>query len=426
MDEIRIFFAYELEDNGERKELFFSENDLAHYLNPEQVLVLVREDLGRIFIWKGAKSLVKKRFISSRVARELQGELMKDARFHLCKIVSVDQGDENQEFLEAFNMESMEVKERLADMRYVRNSEKPKFKEKKMFPKHYRKFLKEFRDRTLKMNLDGFPEEREFRINEHLKLKLIKGQTVIYIDEKPFHQCKYLLLNLTQKDFAKFDHIDSIDEAFEIYNKTDKTHEREHDLIDPESEFIGHCSNLQAWYEHDYDLRILHSSLSIPLLKKLAFLGDKKAIMRLKESIATRIASRNHNTIIFYLNEKYLKLFSNEELEVMFEDWLEKKVNFAFMEKRRVWYPLLKELIERGIKRAQKIIKKESILYLEEDNFEAYRYLLNNDFFKLLNLEDLEELYELIPKKDLVALRRIESLILKATLRKRRNSKVER
>ena len=403
MAELRIFFAYELEDNGERKELGFLEKNLAQHLNPEQVLVLVREDLRRIFIWKGAKSTVKKRFISSSVARDLQQELMKDDRYHLCKIVTVDQGDEVQEFLDAFNLESMEVKERLADMRYVRNSEKEEVKEEKKFP-----------------------EEREYRINEHLTIKLIKGQTVIFIDKKPFHQCKYLLLNLTQKDFTKFDHIDSIDEAFEIYNEIDKNHERDHDLIDPESEFIGHCSNLQAWYEHDYDLRILHSSLSIPLLKKMAFLGDKRAIIRLKESIATRIASRNYNTIIFYLNEKYLKLFSNEELEVIFEEWLDRNLNFAFMEKRRLWYPLLKELIERGITRAQKIIKKEIILYLKEDNFEAYRYLLNNNYFKLLNLEDLEELYELIPKKDMVALRRTESLILKTTLRKRRDLKEER
>jgi len=402
MAEFRTFFAYELEDNGEKKEIKFSEKDLKYNLNSEQVLVLIREDLRRIFIWKGAKSPVKKRFISSKVARELQGELMKDARFHLCKIVSVDQGDEIQEFLDAFSMESMEVKERLPDMRYIRNSERPKGKEKKIFP-----------------------EEREFRINEHLKLKLTKGQTFIYIDEKPFHQCKYLLLNLTQKDFNKFEHIDSIDEAFEIYNKMDKNHERDHDLIDPESEFIGHCSNLQAWYEHDYDIRILHSSLSIPLLKKLAFLGDKKAVIRLKESIATRIASKNYNTIIFYLNEKYLGLFSNEELEVMFEDWLDKKVNFTLMEKRRVWYPLLKEMIERGISKAQEVIKKEIILYLKEDNTEAYRYLLQKKILQLLSLRDLEELYDLIPKNDKVALKHIESLILNMTLRKRRNQKRE-
>ncbi|MFX1280420.1 MAG: hypothetical protein ACFFA3_13510 [Promethearchaeota archaeon] len=402
MAKIGSFFAFELEDTGEQKELFFSEKDIAQYLDPEQVLILIREDLRRIFIWNGAKSPVKKRFISSKVAREIQGELLKDPHFHQCKIVSVDQGDEVEEFLDAFNLESMEVEETLEDMRYVRNSDKPKVKNKKKFPK-----------------------EREFTINQYLKLRLIKGQTVIYIDDKPFHQCKYLLLNLTQKDFTEFEHIDSIDEAFEIYNQMDKNHEKDHELIDPISEFIGHCSNLQAWYEYDYDLRILHSSLSIPLLKKIALLGDTKAIIRLKESIATRIASKNFNTIIFYLNEKYFQLFSNDELEAMFDDWLEKNVSFAFMEKRRLWYPLLKELIERGITRAQKIIKNEIIFYLKSVNFEAYRYLLMNDFFKLLNLEDLEELYDLIPKKDKIAMRRVEALILKATLKKRRNLKVE-
>ncbi len=400
MNELKHFFAYELEDNGEKREIDLSDDKLAKILRPDQVLVLIREDLRRIFIWKGAKSSVKKRFISSSAARILQKELMEDPHFHICKIISVDQGDEVQEFLDAFNIESMEVIERLADMRYVRNQDRMKISKEEIFPK-----------------------EREYKINEHLVLKLIKGKTEIYIDEEPFHQCKYLLLNLTQKDFTKFEHIDSIDEAFEIYNKMDKNHEREHNLIDPESEFIGHCSNLQAWYEYDYDLRILHSSLSIPLLKKLAFLGDKKAIIRLKESIATRIASKNYNSIIFYLNEKYLRLFSNEELEVIFEDWLDKKVNFAPMEKRRLWYPLLKEMIERGISKARKIIKKEIIFYLKENNFEAYRYLLRKDFSQLLTLKELEEVYDLIPMKDKVALRNVERLILNINLRKRRDSK---
>ena len=398
MTESRVFFAYKLENTGERKEIFFFEKDLTHFLNPNHVLLLVREDLRRIFIWKGAQSSVKKRFMSSKVARDLQQELMKDDLNQLYKIISVDQGDEVQEFLDVFKLKSMKVKESSIDMELYHD--RMKLKNKKY---------------------EIFPEEREFIINDLLKLKLIKGQTVIYVDEKPFHQCKYLLLNLTQKDFTKFDHIDSIDEALEVYNKLDKKHEREHDLIDPESEFMGHCSNLQAWYENDYDLRILHSSLSIPLLKKMAFLGDKKAIFRLKESIASRIASKNYNTIIFYLNENYLRLFSNDELEVIFNEWLDQNVNFTLMEKRRLWYPLLKELIERGITRARKIFKKEIKSYLKEDNFEAYRYLLNKDYIRLLELKDLEDLYELIPKKDLVALRRIETLILKKTLKKRRN-----
>ena len=111
---------------------------------------------------------------------------------------------------------------------------------------------------------------------------------------------------------------------------------------------------------------------------------------------------------------------------MIFEKWLDRNTNFAFMEKRRLWYSLLRELIERRITKAQKIIKKEIILHLKEDNFEEYRYLLDNGFFKLLNLEGLEDVYDLIPKKDMVALRHTETLILKATIRKRRNLKEER
>ena len=411
--------VYELQDTGEIRELNISKGDLVNTLKPEKILILAREDLRRIFVWKGARSPVKKRFISLKAARELQSKLMKDVGFQHCKIVSVDQGDEVEEFLDAFNLESMEVKEKLPDMRYVRNSEKPRFKKTRVFSENHRRFLQEFNNELFLRNLDKFPKEKEFKINERLKLKLVGGQTVIYVDEKPFHQCKYLLLNLTQKDFKNFEYIESIDEAFQIYNNMDKNHEKDRALIDPISEFIGHCSNLQAWYEYEYDLRILHSSLSIPLLKKLALLGDKKAIIRLKESISTRIASKNFNTIIFYLNEEYLALFSNEELEVMFEEWLDNDIDFTFMEKRRLWYPLLKEMTERGISRAKQIIKNEIAKSLIEEKNQEYRYLLQRDFFQLLSLDDLEDLYDYIPKEDKIALRRIESLILKATLKKR-------
>ncbi|MFX1314334.1 MAG: hypothetical protein ACFE9T_00590 [Promethearchaeota archaeon] len=123
------FLVYDLKDNGEKKKLDIKQEELQNYLNSDQVLVIIREDLRRIFIWKGAKSPVRKRFISSRVARDLQKELLDDPRYHRCKIVSIDQGDELQEFLEAFQLESMEVSERLPDMRYIRNIERERIKE---------------------------------------------------------------------------------------------------------------------------------------------------------------------------------------------------------------------------------------------------------------------------------------------------------
>ena len=129
MTEYETFMVYELDDSGEYNKIGMAEEELQSNLHPEQVLVIVREDLRRIFIWKGPKSPVRKRFISSRVAQELQEELRKDASYHRCKIVSVDAGDEPNEFLNAFQLKSMEVTERLADMRYVRNIDREKMNE---------------------------------------------------------------------------------------------------------------------------------------------------------------------------------------------------------------------------------------------------------------------------------------------------------
>lgn len=124
MSEYEFFMVFALDDSGERIRIQVPEDDLQSGLHPEEVLVIVKEPLRRIFIWKGAKSPVRKRFISSRVASALQEELVKQAAFHRCKIVSVDQGDEPSEFLRAFQLQSMEVTEKMEDLRYVRNIER--------------------------------------------------------------------------------------------------------------------------------------------------------------------------------------------------------------------------------------------------------------------------------------------------------------
>jgi len=130
-DTYENFMVYELDDSGERVKIDvtedqFRENNGSNVLHSAHVVVIVKEDLRRIYIWKGAKSPVRKRFISSRVASALQEELINLAAFHRCKIVSVDQGDEVNDFLNAFHFESMAVEEKLADMRYLRNVEREK------------------------------------------------------------------------------------------------------------------------------------------------------------------------------------------------------------------------------------------------------------------------------------------------------------
>ena len=120
VQELDDFIVYELEDTGMRKQIRnVTVKRIQSILHSKQVLIMVRRDLKKIFIWKGSASPVKKRFISSRVATALRDELEEN-----CRIISVDQGDEAQEFLNAFGLESMPVTEVLEDIYYERNSEK--------------------------------------------------------------------------------------------------------------------------------------------------------------------------------------------------------------------------------------------------------------------------------------------------------------
>jgi len=110
------FMVFILEDTGERIKLDVTEdqfrlNNGENILSSSQVYVIVKEDLRRIYIWNGALSSVRKKFIASRVASDLQNELLNTAHFHHCKIVSVDQGDETDDFLNAFGFKSFKINE---------------------------------------------------------------------------------------------------------------------------------------------------------------------------------------------------------------------------------------------------------------------------------------------------------------------------
>ncbi|MHA1819724.1 MAG: hypothetical protein ACTSU2_06855 [Promethearchaeota archaeon] len=128
--EYQDFIVYSLNPDGTYNELDIQKEELGNYLHPEEVLLVIRQDLRRLFIWKGPRSPVRKRFISSRVASKIQEDLRREGGRHL-KIVSVDAGDEPLEFLSAFDLEPMEVddNDRLEDMRYVRNIDRIKEKE---------------------------------------------------------------------------------------------------------------------------------------------------------------------------------------------------------------------------------------------------------------------------------------------------------
>ena len=110
------FMIFGLESTGEKVKLDISEDEFCvnngqNILDPHQVLVIVKESIRRIYIWKGVNSHVRKKFIASRIAAELQNDLVVDGHFHRCKIISVDQGDEPNDFMRAFNFKAIKAPE---------------------------------------------------------------------------------------------------------------------------------------------------------------------------------------------------------------------------------------------------------------------------------------------------------------------------
>jgi len=161
---------------------------------------------------------------------------------------------------------------------------------------------------------------KEFWVNNFITLRLEEEKTVLYVNRKPFLQCKYLLLFIPIKNDNNYEEIDSIDEASEIL---DRSMERSNKYdIPPETEFWGHCSNLQAWVENDYDSRLLHSNLAFPLLKELVKLGDKKAQSIFSEEIAMRFERGYFPVIEYLINEGYLNYLSDDQFLTLIDSSL--------------------------------------------------------------------------------------------------------
>ena len=69
-------------------------------LKSKNIKIFVNEELRTIYIWKGLKSTERERIISSHVAHQLQKELIQVFYYSPYKIISIEEGNEPNEFLE--------------------------------------------------------------------------------------------------------------------------------------------------------------------------------------------------------------------------------------------------------------------------------------------------------------------------------------
>ena len=205
---------------------------------------------------------------------------------------------------------------------------------------------------------------KEFNVNDYLSLKLENGLTVIYVKGKRFDQCKFLLLEIPIKEITPLADIESIDEAVEELDSSLEGSEGNYVKIPPEIEFWGHCSNLQAWYEYNYDTRLLHSNLSFPLLKKLVEVGDPLANKVFKEEIAKRFHSGYIPSIYYLIQENYLDYLDDDEINLIFLEnnpKLKQQLKNIDKKLRNMPFYILLRFIDRGDKKAKEIIKNTEI-----------------------------------------------------------------
>ena len=214
----------------------------------------------------------------------------------------------------------------------------------------------------------------KFQINKFIELRLEDGRSNIYVNNQYFRQSKYVLLRRTIFELEEILDVDSIDELAEQLDDSLKQILPEEIDIPVETQFWVHCSNIQAWAEHDYDSKLLHSNLSFPLLKRLTEVGDSAARKVFKDEIAERFTSKHESVSQYLITGGYLNFFNDEELLTLAE--LNREIfeeNLMYVRKEFVYTYLgddgkIIERLEKKYKTPFTPVSKRSFLELIEKN----------------------------------------------------------
>lgn len=193
-----------------------------------------------------------------------------------------------------------------------------------------------------------------FKVNKYITLKLEEGVTKIYVGGESFIHCKKLLLHIPKQNVEHYNEIDSIDDI--VYHISwEGIRDDKYSKITPEQEFVGHCSKLQAWAEHNYDTRLLHSNLAFPLLKKLVEVGDLAAKRVFREEIVTRFIDGDNIVRYYLITVGYLKFLDIEAIKLIVD-----KMGYD-----NVPVILLLKLNENGDNKAEEALMEDHKFYTE-------------------------------------------------------------
>ncbi|MHA1679994.1 MAG: hypothetical protein ACTSUE_03235 [Promethearchaeota archaeon] len=164
------------------------------------------------------------------------------------------------------------------------------------------------------------------------------GDTFVVVDGKPLATCMHVILHLDETMIDATKDAKDMDEIIRIYKRlrapsTDSPQGGMQKFrgvqITPEEEFQAHCSNIQAWYEHGYDTRLMDSRLAFRILGALFEAGDPTAERVLRREIQDRLSSGSLNSL-YAMPSVFLKTLNKQEWNEIFNSLPTEKEIIAY------------------------------------------------------------------------------------------------
>ena len=193
----------------------------------------------------------------------------------------------------------------------------------------------------------------------------------------------------------EYDTINSIDEAeAALDNSLEGGGAYRYD-ISAETEFWGHCSNLEAWAENNYDTRLLHRNLAFPLLRRLTEVGDPQAKRVFKEEILNRVLTGYPNVIRYLSQMGYFRHLRDLDYEKVIEssnaDIIENFIRVLGSNTRGVSFHI-KKILQRFRELSNKAFKEKIVELLKNLDVELYKGFQKSRLLKDLNKNLIKEL----------------------------------
>ena len=231
-------------------------------------------------------------------------------------------------------------------------------------------------------------ERKEFKINNYITLKMENTNINLYVKNELFPYHNYVLyLAIPEEGINFLKQTNQFDHTVEKICPSPKRYCCSANYS-CESVFEKYGSILQIWVRNKYNMQLIPWPLALPLLKKLAEIGDITAKNALLKGITTYYMNNESNVMKFVLDFGYLSIFTKGELALFFE-----KINYSKIKGFRVdiGLSILQKLAILGDPLAKKHFKEELKHRLEGGNIDTLKILLMHGFLDYVSEEKFEE-----------------------------------